>query len=46
MASNQLLKAKVKATGKDVEVYKATEGCFIDFSDCKTKYQANEIQLK
>jgi len=39
------MKAKVKATGKEIDVYKLRRGGYCDSSDCKTEYQENELEF-
>lgn len=38
-------KAKVKATGQLVEVYKLTRGTWCNSNDCKTEYKDNELEF-
>lgn len=40
---NNLIKVKVKETGKEIQVYRLTKGGYCDFNDCKTVYQENEL---
>lgn len=43
--ANELKNAKIIATGKVVQVYRHTSGGWVDWSDCKTIYKENEVQL-
>lgn len=38
-----LRKARVKATGKTIEVYSLNKGDWCDYSDCKTEYKDDEL---
>jgi hypothetical protein len=38
-------KAKVKATGKEIEVYELKNGDWCDYADCKTTYKYSELQF-
>lgn len=43
---NPLLKAIVVASGKQVQVYAhIKEDMFVDFSDCKTIYNRNQLKF-
>ena len=44
--ANPLLNAKVKATGKSVQVYAHHLGGYVDYSDCSTKYKESELKLE
>ena len=41
----RLYNAKIKATGKMVEVYRHHTGAFIDYLDCGTEYLADSIVI-
>ena len=43
---NPLIRVKVRKTGKIIEVYRHFNGGYVDYNDCKTIYQSNEIMLK
>ena len=38
-----LRKAKVRATGKEIEVYHLEKGGWCDYSDCKTEYKDSDL---
>ena len=38
-------KAKVKATGQTVEVYKLDKGGWCNYADCKTEYKTEELEF-
>ena len=42
---NPTRKAKVKATGQIIEVYRLTAGGWCNYADCKTTYQDHEIEF-
>ena len=42
---SKVVKATVKATGKQVEVYKLRSGGWCDYSDCKTVYKDEELKF-
>jgi len=44
--SNELKTARVKATGKIIEVYRHSTGTWIDYSDCNTEYQKHEVIIQ
>jgi hypothetical protein len=44
--SRELRKATVLATKQQIEVYSRTAGGWVDFADCKTVYQENELAFK
>lgn len=41
--SNEVKKAKVKATGKMIEVYRRTAGGWVDYPSCSKIYQNDEL---
>lgn len=45
MANNPLLKAKIKATGKQITVYKLLSGGYCDYADCATTYRADQLEF-
>ena len=44
--ANPLLNAKVKATGKSVQVYAHNMGDYVDYSDCSTMYKKSELKFE
>ncbi len=45
MAENKVLKAKVKATGLSVEVYKLANGGWCNFANYSTIYSDSELEF-
>lgn len=44
--SNPTKKAKVLKSGKEITVYRHfLRGTWIDYSDCKTEYKTEEIEI-
>ena len=41
----QEIKARVKATGKEIVVYKHREGGYVNSFDLDTKYEKSELEL-
>lgn len=41
--SNPLINAKIKKTNKAIVVYKRSLGGYVDYNDCKTVYEKNEL---
>lgn len=39
------IKAKLKATGEEIEVYKHREGGYVNAKDFETKYTKQEIEI-
>lgn len=42
---NKTRKAKVKATGKIIEVYRLQRGNWCDYADCTTEYKEEDLQF-
>lgn len=42
---NKTKKAKVKATGELVEVYRLNRGGWCNYADCKTEYEDDELEF-
>jgi hypothetical protein len=42
---NELKKARVKITGKIINVYRLKRGNWCDYADCITEYQDNELEF-
>jgi hypothetical protein len=42
---NKTRKAKVKATGQVVEVYRLQRGGWCNLADCKTEYKEEDLQF-
>ena len=42
---NKTRKAKVKATGQIVEVYRLHRGGWCNYADCKTEYKEEDLQF-
>lgn len=40
---NELKKAKVKTTGKIIEVYRLLKGAWCDYADCNTVYNDEDL---
>jgi hypothetical protein len=38
-------KARVKSTGKTIEVYPLSNGDWADYADCKTTYKYSELEF-
>lgn len=45
MSNKEIRKAKVKATGKTIQVYISVRGTWIDYFNCTTEYTENELQF-
>lgn len=45
MAKNELKKAIVIATGKEVQVYRLNRGGWCNFADSKTEYKDSELRF-
>ncbi len=39
------IKARIKATGKEITVYKHREGGYVNSADQTTKYEKDEIEI-
>ena len=44
--ANPLFNAKIISTGKVIQVYKHYTGDYVDYADCGTMYQPNELELE
>lgn len=44
--SNPLYKARIKKTGKEIEVYKTNKGTYCDYENCSDEYLKHEIIIE
>ncbi len=42
---NELKKARVRATGRNVQVYFTKRGTWCDYADCTTEYTSEELEF-
>lgn len=43
MATNEVKKATIKASGEKIEVYRTKKGTWCNYADCKTEYTKDEL---
>ena len=40
-----LVRSKIKGTGREINVYLHKDGSFVDYYDCNKKYDKNHLQF-